>query len=88
MTGFDDDDAVAFARMLRRAGCDIVDVSSGQVWPEQRPAYGRSYQTPFADRIRHEAGITSPADAGAGSEDPSDEPTDDETTSTETMADR
>jgi anthraniloyl-CoA monooxygenase len=55
--GFDDDDAVAFARMLRRAGCDIVDVSSGQVWPEQRPAYGRSYQTPFADRIRHEAGI-------------------------------
>jgi len=32
-------------------------VSSGQVWPDQRPAYGRSFQTPFADRIRHEAGI-------------------------------
>ena len=29
----------------------------GQVWPDQRPAYGRSFQTPFADRIRHEAGI-------------------------------
>jgi anthraniloyl-CoA monooxygenase len=55
--GFDDDDAVEFARMLRRAGCDIVDVSSGQVSPDQRPAYGRSFQTPFADRIRHEAGI-------------------------------
>ena len=27
------------------------------MWPDQRPAYGRSYQTPFADRIRHEAGI-------------------------------
>jgi anthraniloyl-CoA monooxygenase len=55
--GFDDDDAVALARMLRDAGCDIVDASSGQVSPDQRPAYGRSFQTPFADRIRHEAGI-------------------------------
>ena len=35
----------------------VVDVSSGQVWPDQQPAYGRSYQTPFADRIRNEAGI-------------------------------
>src|SRR3954464_2158027 len=60
--GFDDDQAVAFARMLARAGCDAVDVSTGQVWPEQQPAYGRSFQTPFADRIRHEAGI--PAIAG------------------------
>ena len=25
--------------------------------PDQKPAYGRSYQTPYADRIRHEAGI-------------------------------
>ena len=40
-----------------RHGCDIVDVSTGQVSPDQQPAYGRSYQTPFADRIRHEAGI-------------------------------
>jgi len=55
--GFDGDQAVAFAALLRDAGCDIVDVSSGQVWPDQRPAYGRSFQTPFADRIRHEAGI-------------------------------
>jgi anthraniloyl-CoA monooxygenase len=55
--GFDGDDAVAFARILERAGCDIVDVSTGQVWPDQRPAYGRSYQTPYADRIRHEAGM-------------------------------
>ena len=39
------------------AGCDIVDVSTGQVSPDQQPAYGRSFQTPFADRIRHEAGI-------------------------------
>jgi anthraniloyl-CoA monooxygenase len=55
--GFDPDQAVAFARVLADHGCDIVDVSSGQVSPLERPAYGRSYQTPFADRIRHEAGL-------------------------------
>src|SRR3954469_1085016 len=67
--GFTDDDAVAFARMLRDAGCDIVDVSSGQVWPEQQPAYGRSFQTPFADRIRHEAGIPAIAVGAISSHD-------------------
>src|SRR4051794_20456754 len=67
--GFTDDDAVALARMLREAGCDIVDVSSGQVWPEQQPAYGRSFQTPFADRIRHEAGIPAIAVGAISSHD-------------------
>ena len=55
--GFDPDQAVAFARMLAAHGCDIVDVSSGQVSPLEKPAFGRSYQTPFADRIRSEVGI-------------------------------
>lgn len=55
--GFDGDDAVAFAVMLRDHGCDLIDVSSGQVTPEERPAFGRSFQTPFADRIRNEVGI-------------------------------
>ena len=55
--GFDADDAVAFARLLGEHGCDIVDVSTGQVSPLERPAFGRSYQTPFADRIRNEVEI-------------------------------
>jgi anthraniloyl-CoA monooxygenase len=55
--GFTPDDAVAFARMLVEHGCDVVDVSSGQVTPDERPAFGRSFQTPFADRIRNEVGI-------------------------------
>jgi anthraniloyl-CoA monooxygenase len=55
--GFIPDDAVAFARMLQEHGCDVVDVSSGQVDPEERPAFGRSFQTPFADRIRNEIGL-------------------------------
>jgi anthraniloyl-CoA monooxygenase len=55
--GFTPDDAVAFARMLVAHGCDVVDVSSGQVTPDERPAFGRSFQTPFADRIRNEVGL-------------------------------
>jgi anthraniloyl-CoA monooxygenase len=45
----------------------MIDCSSGQVSAEQRPTYGRMYQTPFADRIRNEAGIATIA-VGAISE--------------------
>jgi anthraniloyl-CoA monooxygenase len=51
------DDAVYVAARLQAHGCDIVDVSSGNTVPDDRPRYGRLYQTPFADRIRHEVGI-------------------------------
>jgi len=51
------DDAVHLAAALKRLGCDIVDVSSGQVVAEQKPEYGRLYQTPFADRIRLDVGM-------------------------------
>jgi anthraniloyl-CoA monooxygenase len=51
------DDAVAIARLFKDAGCDIIDCSSGQVVADQKPVYGRMYQTPFADRIRNEVGI-------------------------------
>ena len=35
----------------------MIDCSSGQVSAAQKPVYGRMYQTPFADRVRQEAGI-------------------------------
>jgi anthraniloyl-CoA monooxygenase len=35
----------------------MIDCSSGQVTRREKPVYGRMYQTPFADRIRNEAGI-------------------------------
>ncbi len=54
-------DAVAIARAFKAAGADLIDCSSGQVSAEQQPVYGRMYQTPFADRIRHEAGIATMA---------------------------
>ena len=51
------EDAVSLAQRLREHGCDIVTVSTGQTVPDQKPVYGRLYQTPFSDRIRYEAGI-------------------------------
>jgi anthraniloyl-CoA monooxygenase len=54
--GTDVDDAVAVARAFAEHGADAIDVSTGQVVKEERPAFGRSYQTPYADRIRNEVG--------------------------------
>jgi len=51
------DEAVEIARRLNAGGADMIDVSSGEVVPDQQPVYGRMYQTPFADRIRNEAGV-------------------------------
>ncbi len=51
------DDAVAIAKLFKAAGCDMIDVSSGQTTRNAKPIYGRMYQTPFADRIRNEVGI-------------------------------
>jgi anthraniloyl-CoA monooxygenase len=60
-------DAVQIARVFKDAGADLIDCSSGQVSAQQQPTYGRMYQTPFADRIRQEAGIAAIA-VGAISE--------------------
>jgi anthraniloyl-CoA monooxygenase len=51
------EDAVQIARAFHEAGAAAIDVSSGQVTPDEQPAFGRSYQTPFADAIRNRVGI-------------------------------
>ncbi|MEU1406464.1 bifunctional salicylyl-CoA 5-hydroxylase/oxidoreductase [Streptomyces sp. NPDC005728] len=51
------EDAVRIARAFAAHGADAIDVSTGQVVAEERPEFGRSYQTPFADRIRHEVRV-------------------------------
>jgi anthraniloyl-CoA monooxygenase len=54
--GVDADEAVEIARAFAEHGVDGIDVSTGQVVSDERPAFGRSYQTPYADRIRNEIG--------------------------------
>jgi len=55
--GWTVEDSVRLARVLKEAECDMIDVSTGQTTPESRPQFGRLYQTPFAERVRHEADI-------------------------------
>jgi anthraniloyl-CoA monooxygenase len=55
--GITAEDAVEVARAFTRAGCDLIDVSSGQTTPEAAPVYGRMFQTPFADQIRNDASV-------------------------------
>ncbi|MEV6624795.1 bifunctional salicylyl-CoA 5-hydroxylase/oxidoreductase [Amycolatopsis sp. NPDC051106] len=54
--GIDADDAVEIARAFAAHGAAGIDVSTGQVVCDEKPQYGRSYQTPYADRIRNEIG--------------------------------
>ena len=54
--GLDIDDAVEIARAFAEHGAAGLDVSTGQVVSQEKPAFGRSYQTPYADRIRNEIG--------------------------------
>jgi 2,4-dienoyl-CoA reductase-like NADH-dependent reductase (Old Yellow Enzyme family) len=73
--GWDLDQSVELAKLLRGEGVDLIDASSGGAIP--LPAgtipLGPLYQTPFAERIRREAAIatgavgliTEPADAEA-----------------------
>ena len=65
--GITPSDAVEVAKAFKAAGADLIDCSSGQVSKKEKPVYGRMFQTPFADRIRQEAGIATIA-VGAISE--------------------
>lgn len=54
---FSEGDAVELAKWLKAAGVDLIDVSAGQTSPDQKPVYGRAFQTPFSEYIRNEVGI-------------------------------
>ncbi|HJR12111.1 MAG TPA: NADH:flavin oxidoreductase/NADH oxidase, partial [Rhodanobacteraceae bacterium] len=55
--GWDIDECVRLARVLRGDGVDVIDVSSGGTMPHPKVPAGPGYQVPFAARIRREAGI-------------------------------
>jgi len=55
--GLNGEELIVFTRVLKEAGCDLIDVSTGQTVPHQRPVYGRMYQAPYADWVRNEVGI-------------------------------
>ncbi|HKZ74842.1 MAG TPA: hypothetical protein VJ011_12300, partial [Steroidobacteraceae bacterium] len=55
--GMSEDDIIVIGRAFKAAGADVIDVSSGQTVPWQKPVYGRMWQTPLSDKIRNEVGI-------------------------------
>ena len=55
--GWDIEQSVALARVLKQHKVDLIDVSSGGLTPRQVMAVGPGYQTSFAERIRREAEI-------------------------------
>lgn len=60
--GWDIEQSVELARMVRDLGVDLIDVSSGGLVPDARiPGDEPGYQVPFSARIRREAGIATGA---------------------------
>ena len=51
------EDAVAIAKAFGAHGVDLINVSTGQTAAEEKPVYGRMFQTPFSEQIRIEAGL-------------------------------
>lgn len=50
------DDSSRIAEAFAEHGVDVLNISSGQIVKNESPAFGRSYQTPFADHIRNTVG--------------------------------
>jgi anthraniloyl-CoA monooxygenase len=51
--GLSEQDLVTIGLALRNAGADLLDVSTGQTVPWQKPVYGRMWQTPYSDLLRN-----------------------------------
>jgi len=67
--GLSVEDSVAIAEAFTEHGADLIDVSTGQTTPAAKPDYGRSYQTPYADRIRNRVGVATMAVGSISSAD-------------------
>jgi len=55
--GWDVDEAVKLASILKQHGVDLIDSSSGGMIPHARIPVAAGFQVPFAERIRKEAGL-------------------------------
>jgi 2,4-dienoyl-CoA reductase-like NADH-dependent reductase (Old Yellow Enzyme family) len=59
--GWDLEQSVELARRLAQLGADLIDCSSGGNVAHAKIPVGPGYQLPFAERIRHDAGIATGA---------------------------
>jgi 2,4-dienoyl-CoA reductase-like NADH-dependent reductase (Old Yellow Enzyme family) len=59
--GWQIEDSIALAKLLKAEGVDLIDASSGGVVPDAKIIVKPGYQVPFAEKIRHEANIITAA---------------------------
>ena len=55
--GWQPENAVEYAKALKRAGFDFVCVSSGATVPHAKIPVAAGYQVPFSERVKTEAGV-------------------------------
>lgn len=55
--GWDIDQSIELAKQLKPLGVDLIDCSSGGNVATAKISLGPGYQTPFAERIRRDAGV-------------------------------
>lgn len=55
--GISQEDVLFIASEFKKAGADIINVSTGNTVENQNPKTGRMWQVPFSDMIRNEADI-------------------------------
>jgi 2,4-dienoyl-CoA reductase-like NADH-dependent reductase (Old Yellow Enzyme family) len=55
--GWDINEAVQLASVLKQNGVDLIDCSSGGLVPYAKIPFGPGYQVPFSERIKKETGI-------------------------------
>ena len=55
--GLEEGDLITLCSMLKDAGVDIINVSTGQTVSYEQPVYGRMFQVPFSDKVRSRVGI-------------------------------
>jgi 2,4-dienoyl-CoA reductase-like NADH-dependent reductase (Old Yellow Enzyme family) len=59
--GWGVEESIALSRVLKDAGVDVIDCSSGGSSPIAKIPVGPGYQVPFAERIRRDAGVATAA---------------------------
>lgn len=55
--GITDADVVEISKAFKKAGVDIMHISSGETVKWQKPVFGRMWQTPFSEMVRREADV-------------------------------
>ncbi len=51
--GISEEDVVIISQAFKKAGADIISVSTGNTVANQKPQTGRMWQTPFSDMVRN-----------------------------------